>query len=338
MKGLMILNVSLNNFYNCENTVKKDCFLNFINSGRGVGKTYSYKKKCIDDFIKYENEFVWIRRNQSDINEITNQSLFFKDMLDNYNINLEIKGNNAFIDDKIAGYFIPLSCASRYKSVPFPNVTNIVFDEYLIGKTDSKRYLRNECFVFLNLISTIVRHRDNCHIYCLGNNDTVDNPYFSYFEIYPINGQRYVRKNDVLLEVFKNENFVNEISQTRFGKLISGTRFGNYAIQNHNLDDTTENVKPFTGTMRFLYGFIIENNNIGMWLDSNNEIYISEKIDPSKKNIIRKINDFNHLKLLFKSSEIHQIKLLRFRLSQSLVYFETMKAKRIFIDNMQDIL
>lgn len=335
----MILNVNLNNFYTCDKTVEKDCFINFINSGRGVGKTYSYKVKCVEDFLKDMSEFVWIRRNQSDIDEITNQSLFFKDIYNKFeNHELKINGNTATIDDMVAGYFIPLSCASRYKSVPYPYVTNIIFDEYLIGKTDSKRYLRNECFVFLNLISTIVRHRDNCHVYLLGNNDTVDNPYFSYFEIYPVPKQRYVRKGDILLENFKNDNFVNEISQTRFGRLISGTRFGDYAIQNHNLDDTTDNVKPFSGKMDFLYGFILPDCRIGIWKDSNNEIYLSEKINDSNTDLLRYVTDFNNLKFLFKNSEIPAIKVLRLKLQQSLVYFETLKAKRIFIDHMKDIL
>lgn len=334
----MILNVSLNNFYNTYKVEEKDCFLNFIQSGRGTGKTYAYKTKCINDFKKYQNEFVWIRRTQTDLDEQSKSGLFYKDMQEQFPTDtFNIKGGIFTINESPAGYFIPLSCSTKFKSIPYPYVTNIIFDEFIIGKTDPRRYLKNEVIIFLNLISTIVRHRDNCHIYCLGNGDTVDNPYYSYFDIYPVAGQRFVRKGDILIESFKNNNFVDEIKQTRFGKLVANTRFGDYAFENKVLDDTTDNVRPFDKNMTFIYGFIINNKNIGLWVNNNNKLWVSEKIDPNSKNI-RMLTDFNNFKFLYDNSNLNCIDLLKFNLTNNLIFFETMMIKRVFIDNMSDII
>ena len=61
-----------------------------------------------------------------------------------------------------------LSTAQDLKGSNFPNVTTLIFDEFIIEEGQKKYYLHNEVFVFLNLIETIARMRD-VRVFLLGN-------------------------------------------------------------------------------------------------------------------------------------------------------------------------
>ena len=67
-----------------------------------------------------------------------------------------------------------LSDGEHDKSTSFPNITTVVFDEFLTNKI----YLQDEFVMFMNTVSTIVRKRDNVKIYMLGNTVNKYCPYF----------------------------------------------------------------------------------------------------------------------------------------------------------------
>ena len=121
-------------YYQLNDILNKKALYNFIIGHRGVGKTYALKCYCIRRFIKHSEQFIWIRRYKSELKEA--KSEFMSDILHLFpNVKIEVEGYHLKIDNKIAGFFIPLSIASKYKSKPFPNVKTIVFDEFLITKS-----------------------------------------------------------------------------------------------------------------------------------------------------------------------------------------------------------
>lgn len=61
------------------------------------------------------------------------------------------------------------------KSVSYPNITTIVFDEFLTRRY----YLPNEFVIFVNVLSTIIRHRSDVTIFMLGNTVNKFCPYFA---------------------------------------------------------------------------------------------------------------------------------------------------------------
>ena len=65
------------------------------------------------------------------------------------------------------GNAFPLSVAQDFKSSNFPNIKNIIFDEVNIEEGQKKTYLKNEVDIFLNLIETIARMRDNIRIFLI---------------------------------------------------------------------------------------------------------------------------------------------------------------------------
>ena len=72
-------------------------------------------------------------------------------------------------------YAFALSSMEHDKSTSYPNITTIMFDEFLTRGY----YLPDEFVLFMNVISTIVRTRTDVHIYMLGNTVNWTAPYFS---------------------------------------------------------------------------------------------------------------------------------------------------------------
>lgn len=72
----------------------------------------------------------------------------------------QLKEINFIVTEKFVGYAMTLSTAQDLKSSNFSNVKYIIFDEFIIEEGQKKTYLKNEVFVFLNLIETIARLRD----------------------------------------------------------------------------------------------------------------------------------------------------------------------------------
>lgn len=67
-----------------------------------------------------------------------------------------------------------LSEQEHEKSSSYPNVTTIVFDEFLTRRI----YLPDEFMLYMNLLSTIIRQRDNVKVFMLGNTVNKFCPYF----------------------------------------------------------------------------------------------------------------------------------------------------------------
>ena len=124
-------------YYNGDTLLSHRKLYNWIIGHRGVGKTYYFKRLCIRKFLKKGEQFVWVRRYKTELAEA--KSKWLKDISNLFPDNkIFINGNIIYVDDKIAGYFIPLSVSSKYKSSSFPLVTSIVFDEFLIDKSTFK--------------------------------------------------------------------------------------------------------------------------------------------------------------------------------------------------------
>ena len=69
-----------------------------------------------------------------------------------------------------------MSTSSSLKSDAFPNVDFIMFDEYVITKTQHSIYLKNEMPLLFDLMETIFGIRDNGVVLILGNAVSFVNP------------------------------------------------------------------------------------------------------------------------------------------------------------------
>ena len=165
-------------WYDVNKTLSYNCLFNFVVGPRGVGKTYSCKRRVIKDFITKGQQFIYLRRYETEIKS-SQIDLFFDDIQHEFQDHaLAVKKKCFYIDGKLAGWALPLSRASQFKSVPFPYVTKILFDEFIIDQ-GLIRYLPDEVQTFNEMYSTIARLRDVTVLF-LSNAITFTNPYFPY--------------------------------------------------------------------------------------------------------------------------------------------------------------
>ena len=141
-----------------------------------------------------------------------------------------------------------------------------------------KYYLNNEVETFLNLIETLARMR-NVRVFLLGNaGNVITNPYFLYFDMsLPYNSDiKTFRDGLILLQYMKNEEYREEKSKTRFGRLVQGTSYEKYAIENQDNHINRNFIEKKHSTSKFSFAFIYNNETYGVWIDySEGKIFVS---------------------------------------------------------------
>lgn len=265
-------------YYSINDLLSHNALFSFVVGERGTGKTFQFKEWAIRDFIKNKNQFVYVRRYKTEFKDITN---FFDDIMFKFpNHKFEIKGGKFYIDDEIAGFYIALSTAITKKSVAYPSVTKIGFDEFILEKS-TIHYLPNEINAFLGLYETIARDRDVRCVF-MANSVTILNPYFLFFGINPNREKRFskYKNNEIVVELTDLQEFKKHKKETRFGQIIEGTDFAKYSIENEFVDDNYEFIEQKTKNCYYLATFYFKKSIIGLWCDNKTGIvYASNKYD-----------------------------------------------------------
>ena len=158
---------------------------------RSNGKTFAGKgKKCIDKFVATGARFLYVRRKHSQVTRKHMVKLFedisdyAEDMLNDY---IKYTPDTGFyVEDGdenriVIGYATSVEDSSNLKGVPLNDVKTILFDEFL----EYGASIEDEISKFLNVVSTVVRKRDDVEIIMLANTVTKYSPYFELFGIDP---------------------------------------------------------------------------------------------------------------------------------------------------------
>lgn len=268
-------------------------FLNFIIGNRGGGKTYGFKCWGIDDAIKNGRQFAWVRRYGSEIKIMKKK--FFDDIAPRYPAyKFSISGDNKTgtikCDDKVIGYYFALTTSAIAKSSSYPLVDKIIFDEFLIfGNTH--HYLEDEVNMFLELTESIFRDREtdpNAKVkprgsYLCGNNITIANPYFLYFNIQKPRDNSIIfdKERGIAVQMYTNEKFIEMKKASKIGKLTAGTTYADYAIENKSYADNDKFIAKRTPNSEFYCCVDYKGRTIGFWLDyKNGYCYADYKFDP----------------------------------------------------------
>ena len=102
-------------YYDYDKISSYNATFNMIITNRGFGKTYGAKKRAINKFLKKGEQFIYVRRYKSELKKVKDK--FFEKIKKEFEGHkFEIKGFTAYIDDKVAGYLIPLSTSLSEKS------------------------------------------------------------------------------------------------------------------------------------------------------------------------------------------------------------------------------
>ena len=181
-------------FYNLKSILKTISTYNMIIGERSNGKTYATLKYGIEQYFKKGSQIAIIRRWQTDIRG-NRASEVFKALLSNneiykiskgqyqgihyyggkyYLCNYGDNGKAIYNDNDVIAYPFSLSDTEHNKSISYPDIRTIIFDEFLTRQV----YLPDEFILFMNTISTIVRERTDVKIFMLGNTVNKYSPYF----------------------------------------------------------------------------------------------------------------------------------------------------------------
>lgn len=177
-----------------------------VYGGRNDGKSYAVKEKVIRDFLKNGSMFTYLRRYEADIKEVDNV-LYWDDFISGevnkieelsgglYNgITVEKKGifftqlnedGKTVTADQI-GYIHALSTEQRLKSLQFPKIRTIIYEEFCTAGT----YLYKEISHFNSYVSTVARSRGDVDVYLIGNTISKHNIFFREWQLNNVGSQK----------------------------------------------------------------------------------------------------------------------------------------------------
>ena len=290
-------------WYDLNKVLTYNCLFNFIIGARSFGKTYGAKKRAVKNFLEKGQQFVYLRRYQDELAE-TAESYFNDIIFDEVfpGVIIEYRNGEYYINDELAGYAMALTKAKDYKSISFPNVWLIIFDEFLIEDNGYSRYLKNEVEQFLSFYMSIDRYR-GCIVLFLSNSTELINPYFLYFNLQLPYGSDIYRRGEILLHRLKNKEYEDQRKATRYGSIIAGTNYEKYAIENEFVHNTNTFIMKKTEKAQYYYTFIYKGEEFGVWIDyREGKIFVSKNVDPSCKLVYSvTVDDHNPNTLLLSS-------------------------------------
>ena len=194
-----------NLYYSIDEIYKTGADYMMIVGERSFGKTYATLKKALERYRDEGAEIAYIRRYDVDITGSRGAKVW-ADMVTNGIVKDVTRGRYTdIVYFRRAWYFAnwdeteqkyikaPSSFARAYalgaqehdKSNQDPNVGTIIFEEFI-----SRSYLFDEFVIFQNLLSTIIRLRDNVKIFMLGNSISQYSPYFDEMGLNKIKDMR----------------------------------------------------------------------------------------------------------------------------------------------------
>lgn len=195
-------------YYSLNSILRKKANYNMIIGERSNGKTYAVLKYALQNYFKSgcKEQFAYIRRWATDI-----KGKRATDLFSSINLNGEVtkmsdgkydgvtywngkfyfctyddNGKPIYSDGDIVGHIFALNETEHNKSISYPLITTVIFDEFLTRN----QYLVDEFVVFMNTLSTIIRQRNNVIIFMLGNTVNKYSPYFEEMGLTHIQEQK----------------------------------------------------------------------------------------------------------------------------------------------------
>ena len=337
-------------FWDIGRTQTHNALINVIVGNRG-GKSYGAKGKAASNFIKTGEQFAYVRRYKDDLKKPLEQ--FFKDIAQEFpDYQCKVEGEKVYIrlrsenakekwtDKDIAGYGFSLSTANNKKSMSYPDITMMIFDEFLLEE-GNQRYLPNEVEKLLNLYETIARpgsgHK-RVTLWLLGNAISVTNPYFLYFDLKMPTSKdkngKWIWKHPskpILVEDVRNEGFIDVKKKTEFGMLVNGTAYADFSIENKFLLDDDTFIEKKSQKAKHAFNFHYRGNEFGVWFDfSEGKMWVSTSTDPSGLNYSFTMKDHKPNTMLFKTkNKSYWLKNFFEAFKLGTLYFENMNIKNM---------
>lgn len=331
-------------WYNRAPLCSRNALFNFCLGARGVGKTFDFKNWAMHK----PEQTVWVRRNKVDIEEITaNDCLkFLSDMraegkLDDIEkfdedgkSNIRLMDGALCIDGIPKIFFVALSTSRRKKSNNYRGVDIMVYDEFL--EKNQSDYLKEEMDIFLELYETVNRLRldtREVRVFFLANAISFVNPYFATYDILPFEERFKMFKNGLIcVENYKNTDFIAMKDKTKFGQLIKGTKYYDYAVENQVWQDDNAYIIPRDPDAKQVATLHIKDMFLGVWV-SDKGMWISRQHNKQGNIFGIKFNcKSGEIPMRFSGFPLREIKELYMR---GMLYFEDTVIKGTIFSLLQ---
>lgn len=181
----------LSETFNDETEKENKIDIAFILSGRNRGKSFTISSECLADAWYDDRQLAYVRRHDATTYEteqyFADKNQFIKDMTDGladhitrykgklYFARVDVTEDDDFniVRVKECGNFFALSRQSSYKSLQYPDIYNLFYEEVMADEN----YLQAEPTKLLNLISTIKRNKKDFRAYLISNLVSPVSPY-----------------------------------------------------------------------------------------------------------------------------------------------------------------
>ena len=203
-------------------------------------------------------------------------------------------------------------------------------------------YLQDEPGKLLNLYETIARPgtgHPRVVLFMLANALSVTNPYFLYWDLKmpktPDKHGKYIWRHPtrpIIVEDVRNEAFIDAKKNTEFGRLVDGTKYADYSINNEFLLDDETFIEKKSKRARYYFTFIYKDKKYGVWIDQAlGRMWVSEDVDPSSIFVYTLTLKDHQPNTMFLKTQNHSSHFKNFVANYKLgnVYFENMNVKNI---------
>ncbi len=144
--------------------------------------------------------------------------------------------------------------------------------------------MQDEPKALLNFMDTVIRNRDNARCICMSNAVSIVNPFFLYFNLIPNLDKRYNAYEDCVVEIPDSVDFTDERKKTKFGRLISKTDYGAFALGNEFINDSKVFIERRSKESKFQFAISYQGMKMGVWVDVEKGVmYLANEFDPSTK-------------------------------------------------------
>ena len=289
----------IKSYYNFRKILSYNAVYNFIVGARGLGKTYGAKVKAVKDYLNKGEEFIYLRRYKGELN--TSKETFFADFAHVFpkhefrvsgdkaqvrklliikagETKEEFEARSKTVEWETMGRFVALSIAQNYKSVSYPKVTKIIYDEFIKDKGNTV-YLPNEAKAFLNFFVTVDRYKDKTIVLFLANSVAIMNPFFMEYEIRPDGSSDIISRSDgfAVAHFPDSAQFQKEVYTTRLGKFIEGTDYADYAVGNDFADNNDNLIVSKLDNLQYLMTLHTKHGTFSLSRVGNNTYHARSK-------------------------------------------------------------
>lgn len=329
-------------YYSFDKVFSFNATFNFVVGARGLGKTYGAKKHVIRNAIRNGEQFIYLRRYKT---ELVGRGTFFAD-IENEFPDYDFRVNGILAEYapmatrhekkrvwKIIGYFVSLSTAQTQKSIAYPKVKTIIYDEFIIEK-GALHYLPNEAQGFNDFYSTVDRYKDKTRVLFLANSVSIMNPYFLEYDIKPDQEGAIVKRADgfIVCHFVESALFGTKVYETNFGKFIKNSSYADYAVESQFKDNHNSMLGEKPSRAKYFISVETPAGVFSVWVDWGGPFFYIQEKRPKGEILFTTVAEWMTNDKILASNSDKLFQYLRSAFRTGKAFFDTPKSRNAFIE------